>query len=447
MIAIAGAKGGCGKTTTTLGIADAFGRRGTTAVAVDADRQLPNLHVMGGIDRTPTIATLTTGHTVADVAQPSPRSPDARLIPAPKPTEDTCLGDVIELLECDSRRVCIDCPSGAGPDVIEALSAAKAAVVVTTPTDRSIGAAETTIEICERLELPVLGVVCNQCERPPAGLADRLGVEILGTVPDEPSPLTNGAVCAAFDGIVEELEQIAYSGSTVMKRSDRLSTGIECVDRHLAGGVPEGSIVVLTAPPASQAEHLLYRLTATRGTLYLTTDRSAQSVMRAVESSALTVGKPTVRRLDPENALEQASGLVERLPNGANVIVDTIDRFEQFDRERYRQFLSVLEATIRETGGVALLYGLRHENESEHRVVTEHVADAVFEFRRAEASWTGEPCRYLSISNCRFDSTAGETLSVQSALTPGEQSTSTLEDVDCDQGVTSECADVRATSD
>ena len=50
--------------------------------------------------------------------------------------------------------------------------------------------------------------------------------------------------------------------------AERLRTGIDVLDRKLDGGLPAGSIVVLNATPASQAELFLYELTATRGTLY-----------------------------------------------------------------------------------------------------------------------------------------------------------------------------------
>src|SRR6056297_786250 len=53
MLAVAGGKGGAGKTTTTLGLAAALGRQRRRVVAVDADREMPDLHAMAGVARTP----------------------------------------------------------------------------------------------------------------------------------------------------------------------------------------------------------------------------------------------------------------------------------------------------------------------------------------------------------------------------------------------------------
>ena len=74
----------------------------------------------------------------------------------------------------------------------------------------------------------------------------------------------------------------------------RLETGIDVLDRKLNGGLPPGSIVAFTASPASQSELLLYELTAARGTLYLTTERSDQAVRDAIENTNAPVGSPTV---------------------------------------------------------------------------------------------------------------------------------------------------------
>ncbi len=417
MIAIAGAKGGCGKTTVALGLTEAFARDGTAAIAIDADRQLPNLHVMAGTDRTPTLGSLDES---TCVAQESPRVSNAGIVAAPKPSESVDFRTAFNRFENHATEtnleVVIDCPSGAGPDVVEPLSAASAVVLVTTDTERSITAAETTLEIAHRLETPVLGVVCNRCESPPAGLERRLGIDVLGTVPDDPDPITGDGPQAGFAEIATVLGGLEYDGSPARNAHDRLTTGIDVLDSTLEGGVPVGSVVALTADAASQTEHLLYAMTAPRGTLYLSTERSASNVERAIDRSTVETGKPTIRRLDSETPLEHALEIMQKLPDGANLIVDPIDRLEATDRERYLDFLNAVADRMAETDGMTVFHCPVAASESANRRSTKHVADAVFDVHTTTPGSDVDVDQYLSVSKCRFDSSLVDTVELDGEL-------------------------------
>jgi KaiC/GvpD/RAD55 family RecA-like ATPase len=159
----------------------------------------------------------------------------------------------------------------------------------------------------------------------------------------------------------------------------RLETGIEILDRRLDGGIPPGSIVAITASPASQSELLLYELTAARGSLYLSTERTDDAVEHAVQSTAAEVGDPTVRGVANEKPLETASKLIEALPEGANLIVDTADVLERRDRARYRTLLNEMRRHMVDTGSVAFLHCLEGHHVPENRDTTEHVADVIFD--------------------------------------------------------------------
>ncbi|MCU4751696.1 P-loop NTPase [Halobacteria archaeon AArc-curdl1] len=420
MIAIAGAKGGCGKTTVALGLTEAFARDGTAAIAIDADRQLPNLHVMAGTDRTPTLGSLDEDNAINSVAQESPRVSNAGIVSAPKPSETVDFRTAFDWVETNATEtdleVLIDCPSGAGPDVVEALSAASAVVIVTTDAERSIAAAETTLDIAQRLETPVLGVVCNRCESPPADLEGRLGIDILGAVPDDPDPITGDGPQAGFDEIATALCGLEYGTSPPRTGHDRLATGIGVLDRTLGGGIPAGSVVALTADVASQTEHLLYAMTATRGSLYLSTERSASNVERAIDRSTVQAGKPTIRRLDGEDPLEHALEMIEKLPDGANLIVDPIDRLETVDRERYLDFLNTVSDRMVETDGMTVFHCPVAASESANRRSTKHVADAVFDVHTTTPGPDVGVNQYLSVSKCRFDSSLVDTVELDGEL-------------------------------
>lgn len=161
----------------------------------------------------------------------------------------------------------------------------------------------------------------------------------------------------------------------------RLSTGINVLDREIDGGIPAGSIVLLQAPPASQSELFLYELTAARASLYLTTFRSDQAVKDALEKVSTRKGDPTVRDIGGDAALDQANRLVNTLPEEANLILDVVDALERSEHSRYRRFLSELQTCMVNTGGLAVLHGLKGESVPEQRDMTEHVADVVFDLR------------------------------------------------------------------
>lgn len=160
---------------------------------------------------------------------------------------------------------------------------------------------------------------------------------------------------------------------------ERLPTGITVLDRRLDGGIPEGSIVLLVAPPASQAELFLYELTTTRGTLYLSTVRSGTAVEDAIAKVPGRVGNPTVRDIGGDAPLDGAHSLVRELPEGANLIVDVMDPLERRDPRRYRGFLNELQNHLVNTKGLAVLHAMRGTNVPDNRDLTKNMADVVFE--------------------------------------------------------------------
>ena len=161
--------------------------------------------------------------------------------------------------------------------------------------------------------------------------------------------------------------------------SERLDTGISALDRELQGGIPAGSIVALAAEPASQAELFLYELTAARGTLYLSVDRTSDAVATSIENAPTATGDPTVRDVTGDAPLDNASKLIAALPEASNLIVDPVDVLERSEPARYRNFLNELQNHIYNTGGLAVLHCLDGRSVPDLRDTTEHMADVVFE--------------------------------------------------------------------
>ncbi|WP_323174378.1 P-loop NTPase [Natrialba sp. PRR66] len=387
MIAIAGSKGGCGKSTITLGLAEAFARANTPVLAIDADRQLPNLHVMTETDRKPTLATLVDRAAeseitdIRDGAQQHPRASGVGIVPAPTPDQTFEFESLAEHLDTESVQVFLDCPSGAGPSVVDPLRQADGVIVVATDSERSLTAAATTIEMARRLGVPIYGALLNRCSAVPEPATRWEGVPLLGCVPDRPSPLANDAVAAAFDDAVARLvSQSPADRALPTYADDRLPLGTDAIDQHLGGGLEPGSLVAFVSPPASQGERLLHRATAVRGTLYLSTDRSRTTVRHELESTAVGTGTPTIRRVTGPDSLDEATSLIEKLPNAATLIIDPIDELERRDRSAYVSFLDTLTDRLAETDSIAILHCLGGASgDRATRSATFRLADAVFE--------------------------------------------------------------------
>ena len=172
--------------------------------------------------------------------------------------------------------------------------------------------------------------------------------------------------------------------------ANRLRTGIEVLDRKLEGGIPAGSMVALTAQPASQAELFLYELTATRGTLYISLDRTGDAVTSSIDRSPAPTGDPTVRDVAGEAPLDNAAKLVSALPESSNLIVDPLDVLERQEPARFRNFMNELQNHIYNTGSLALLHCLNGHDVPPLRDTTLHMADIVFDLKTIESGDTIE---------------------------------------------------------
>ncbi|MGM0372206.1 MAG: DUF7125 family protein, partial [Halobacteriota archaeon] len=116
---------------------------------------------------------------------------------------------------------------------------------------------------------------------------------------------------------------------TVQGMAEKLSTGVEVLDRELAGGLPAGSVVAYQAPAASQGELLLYELTRPRETLYLTTIRTEDAVADAIEAAKAPTGDPAIELVTGEDPIDSTRRAVRNAFEGMTVIIDPIDPLER----------------------------------------------------------------------------------------------------------------------
>jgi septum site-determining protein MinD len=203
MLAIAGGKGGVGKTTTALGLSAAVEG---PVVAADADPDMPNLHALAGVDREPTLAALDGGRRVDAVAHSHPDRAGVRVLTAPRVADGADVGRSLRGLAADGRPAVVDCPGGAGPDAAAPLRVADAVLVVSTLCAPALRDAAKTAAMARALGTTVAGAVLTRTRSAPDAVSDLLGCPIVASVPAAASPVLDDAgVRTAYRGLARNL--------------------------------------------------------------------------------------------------------------------------------------------------------------------------------------------------------------------------------------------------
>ncbi len=156
MYAVTGGKGGCGKTTTALGLAQALARLGADPLVLDADVDMPDLHLLADVPPEPDASALARGAHVECVSRPATDSPGVSIVPAGD-AESTPAA--LRAVRWWHGPVLVDCPAGAGEDATLPLRYCDGAVLVTTDTPQSLSDAAKTATVATRLDAPVAGTL------------------------------------------------------------------------------------------------------------------------------------------------------------------------------------------------------------------------------------------------------------------------------------------------
>jgi len=211
MLAIAGGKGGCGKTTTAVGLATALARGGDNPLVADADRDMPDLHLVTDVPATPGLDALADGASLDTVARTTARHPNVAVVPAgtePGAAAETALTRLREWPD----HVLVDCPAGAARDAAVPLAVADQTLLVTTHDPRAIQDAIKTAAMARTLDAPPLGTLL--VDRSGTGQADPLSVRDAQTLFD--CPLV-GRVPASESEVLAD-EEVRNTYQTVAKK-------------------------------------------------------------------------------------------------------------------------------------------------------------------------------------------------------------------------------------
>lgn len=205
MLAIAGGKGGCGKTTTALGLAAALARDGASPTVVDADLDSPDVHLLAdatppsqvasedATDDQPPESPLLGSTTPEAAALESGVIPGVSVVPA-EVIDDGCVQTALERFAAVDGPVLVDCPAGASRDAIAPLRASDEVLLATTLSPPSLRDAAKTAAMADRLDADLLGVVLTRVPR---------WAQI-----DEGGPAGTGCASEIRPGIVRRVERL-----------------------------------------------------------------------------------------------------------------------------------------------------------------------------------------------------------------------------------------------
>lgn len=204
--------------------------------------------------------------------------------------------------------------------------------------------------------------------------------------------------------------------------TEKLSTGIEGLDRELSGGIEPGSVLSVIAGPATQSESLFHEMIKERPTLYLTTLREAAAVEERLDGFDENLfvkdvlGKRTMDREfmkeitgsrgysttvgDDNGTLDTVYETIEQVDREMNVIVDPVNPLEETDeKDAYREVVNRFKSKAIETGGLAIMHCISSGEGPPLRDVTLAISDVVVELKLV--SGTNEQQYLLTIPKNR----------------------------------------------
>jgi len=208
VIAIAGGKGGCGKTTTTVAIARAIvAGSDSPVIGVEGDWDMPDLRSLA---QTAPLRSLPVRSIRVEELRDRCAGPGVTILEAPETATPQGRQQIFERVEefCGGHpaQTVIDCPAGAGRDAAVPIEVASGILLVSTAEPASLRDTAKTAAMAEQLGSPVIGAVITGADTVPEGAERLLGTSRIIPIPDTRRPLRSPEVRRTYEHVVGQLE-------------------------------------------------------------------------------------------------------------------------------------------------------------------------------------------------------------------------------------------------
>jgi septum site-determining protein MinD len=195
IVAVTGGKGGVGKSTLALNLADRL-----DAVLVDADLEMADLPRSRGPDLHDVLADRAAPLEAVRPAGPVRLLPCGRTLAGASAADPTALEGVLRAVERAHGAVVVDCPAGLRSDAGVPLLVAGSCVLVTRPTRSALSDAVRARELARVLDAGLAAVALNRTRRTEADrVATLLGAPTTCIPPSPPLARATAAGLPVFE--------------------------------------------------------------------------------------------------------------------------------------------------------------------------------------------------------------------------------------------------------
>lgn len=196
--AVISAKGGVGKTTTTINLASALSFFGRNVIAIDADLTAPNMSIHLGVPNLPCSIHDALEGKVPLSACLYYHPCGLRIIPGNIAYESSKginlnnFGTILQELQGKTEIVLVDGAPGVSPEAQTIIDAVDFVLPITTPDLAAMSDARKTIKMARELNKQVLGIIVNRVrgeehEIDTHSIETFLEVPVIGIIPEESS--------------------------------------------------------------------------------------------------------------------------------------------------------------------------------------------------------------------------------------------------------------------